>query len=240
MKAITWPLLALITLTLSACERAKQDMYDQARGKPYRASTLFPDGNMSRTPPPGTVPYAQGAGALASSARVGADDTLKQAQADAAPAMPFPITPALLRRGQDRYAIYCMPCHSAVGDGDGRIVRRGFPAPPSYHQDRLRQAPDRHVYDVISQGFGAMRPYGDRIKPEDRWAIVAFVRALQLSQHAQVDSLPPDVRQQALRQLSQATPGAAPDASTTPEPPPAAKATHGAPDAGQAGATHAR
>jgi mono/diheme cytochrome c family protein len=203
MRPLAWPLICILVLPLAACERAKQDMYDQARGKPYRASSLFPDGNMSRTPPPGTVPYARGPQALASSGRLGTDASREQARADAAREMPFPITAKLLRRGQDRYAIYCMPCHSPLGDGDGRIVERGFPAPPTYHQDRLRQAPDRHLYDVISKGFGAMRPYGDRIAPEDRWAIVAFVRALQLSQRARVDALPDDARQRALKELGE-------------------------------------
>lgn len=194
-------LLAAALLALAGCERARQDMYDQPRGKPDRESSLFPDGKLSRMPPAGAVPHAHGPVALSSSGRRGADETREQALADAAPAMPYPITPALLRRGQDRYGIYCMPCHSPVGDGDGRVVERGFPAPPTYHEDRLRQAPDRHIYDVISQGFGAMRPYGDRLAPSDRWAIVAFVRALQLSQHAPVDDLPDDVRQRARRQL---------------------------------------
>jgi mono/diheme cytochrome c family protein len=90
--------------------------------------------------------------------------------------------------------IYCMPCHSPAGDGDGLVVRRGFPAPPTYHQDRLRNVPDRHIYDVIRNGYGVMVPYGDRVEPADRWAIVAFIRALQLSRHAEVASLPPDVR----------------------------------------------
>jgi mono/diheme cytochrome c family protein len=193
----------LLPLALAACERSAQNMYDQPRGKPYRASSLFPDGAMSRVPPSGTVPYSQGAAAEASSGRVGADDAVRQAQADAAQSQPYPMTPALLLRGKDRYGIYCMPCHSPVGDGDGRIVRRGFPAPPSYHQDRLRDAPDRHIYDVISNGFGVMNRYGDRITPEDRWAIVAFVRALQLSQDAKVAQLPADVQKDVRAQLDE-------------------------------------
>ena len=100
----------------------------------------------------------------------------------------------LLEKGRERYMIYCMPCHSPAGDGDGLVVRRGFPAPPTFHQDRLRVASDRHVYDVIKNGYGVMVPYGDRIEPHERWAIVAFVRALQLSQHAPVAGLPPSLR----------------------------------------------
>lgn len=191
----------LLPLALGACERSAQNMYDQPRGKPYRASSLFPDGAMGRTPPPGTVPYSQGASAEASSGRVGTDDAAAQARADTMQSMPYPITADLLLRGQQRYGIYCMPCHSPVGDGDGRIAQRGFPAPPSYHQDRLRNAPDRHIYDVISNGFGVMKRYSDRLTPEDRWAVVAFVRALQLSQDAKVAQLPADVRAQVQAQL---------------------------------------
>jgi mono/diheme cytochrome c family protein len=103
---------------------------------------------------------------------------------DAADASPVPITTQLVLRGRERFDIYCAPCHGRVGDGRGMIVLRGFPAPPSYHTDRLRDAPDSHFYQVISAGYGVMYPYADRIAPTDRWAIVAYIRALQLSQHA--------------------------------------------------------
>jgi mono/diheme cytochrome c family protein len=119
---------------------------------------------------------------------------LRDQQAEAAQANPYPVTLQLLRRGQERYTIYCLPCHSALGDGDGRVVRRGFPAPPSYHSERLRAAPDRHLYEVITHGYGVMYPYADRVEPSDRWAIVAYIRALQLSQHADAASLPPELR----------------------------------------------
>ncbi|HET7401270.1 MAG TPA: cytochrome c, partial [Usitatibacter sp.] len=107
-------------------------------------------------------------------------------QADDASAMPYPVTLALLQRGQERYGIYCVPCHSPLGDGDGMVARRGFPHPPSYHIDRLRRAPDRHFYDVITNGYGVMYAYGDRVAPPDRWAIVAYIRALQRSQGARL------------------------------------------------------
>jgi mono/diheme cytochrome c family protein len=101
---------------------------------------------------------------------------------------PYPITRALLARGQERYNIYCSPCHDYTGNGYGMIVQRGFLPPPSYHTDRLRNAPDRHFYDVISNGFGAMYSYGDRVVPSDRWAITAYIRALQLSQNVSAQS----------------------------------------------------
>jgi mono/diheme cytochrome c family protein len=171
-----------------------QNMYDQPKGKPYRASPVFPDGTMARTPPAGTEAYSRGNLADASSGRAGTQGVARDARAQAADSMPEAITPAMLRHGKELYGVYCMPCHSPAGDGDGRIVERGFPAPPTYHSDRLRGVPDRHIYDVISNGFGVMAPYGNRIRPADRWAIVAFVRALQLSQHAELARLPADVQ----------------------------------------------
>ena len=106
-----------------------------------------------------------------------------------------PVTMALLERGQQRFDIYCSPCHSKVGDGHGMIVERGFPAPPSYYIERLRDAPNQHFYDVITDGYGAMYSYADRVGAEDRWAIVAYIRALQASADAQIADVPPDKRQ---------------------------------------------
>jgi mono/diheme cytochrome c family protein len=188
---IVW-LFAL--LALSACEKAKQDMYDQPRYKPFAKSELFADDNSARPLPAGSMPRASGGMADASGGRVGGDTVQRDVTAERAQSMPYPITEQLLRRGQQRYEIYCMPCHSPAGDGDGLVVRRGFPAPPSYHIDRLRQAPDRHLYDVITKGYGIMYPYADRVAPPDRWAIVAYIRALQLSQHAVVAQLTPQMR----------------------------------------------
>jgi mono/diheme cytochrome c family protein len=177
------------------------DMYDQPKYKPLTPSKLFNDGNSSRPQVAGTVPHSAGALAGSSSVR---NDPLKalppagpaigvDAQghslalddaAESAYANPLPITLPLVARGRNRYDVYCAPCHSRTGDGDGMIVRRGFPAPPSYHTERLRNAPDSHLFQVISNGYGVMYPYADRITSEDRWAIVAYIRALQLSQHA--------------------------------------------------------
>lgn len=184
----------LILSLLAGCEKARQDMYDQPKYKPMAPSTMFADGSSARTPPPGSVPHARGPFSGSSSGQLGDDAVARQQDALAARAIPYPITPQLLKRGQERFDIYCMPCHSPVGDGDGRVVRRGFPAPPTYHQDRLRNAPDRHFFDVITNGYGIMYSYADRVEPADRWAIVAYIRALQLSQHAPAAALSEEQR----------------------------------------------
>ena len=101
---------------------------------------------------------------------------------------------ALLQRGQERYRIYCTPCHSELGDGRGMVVQRGFPQPPSYQIDRLRHAPARHFYDVITNGHGAMYSFADRVQPADRWAIAAYIRALQISQDATLADVPQELR----------------------------------------------
>jgi mono/diheme cytochrome c family protein len=103
-----------------------------------------------------------------------------------------PVTLALLERGQERFRIYCTPCHSELGDGRGMVVQRGFPPPPSYHIDRLRQAPVQHFYDVITQGYGAMYSFAARVRPADRWAIAAYIRALQRSQNASLGDVSAD------------------------------------------------
>ena len=184
--------LALL-LSLSACERGMHDMYRQPRLDPGEASPLFADGRGDRPPPVGSVPMAAGTLAMTSSGRKG-HELPAQWQAAGESTAPPPITQALLARGQQRFDIYCMPCHSPLGDGDGPVVRRGFPRPPSYHEQRLRDAPDRHFYDVISNGYGIMHSYADRVPPQDRWAIVAYIRALQLSQNAPLAQLPASVR----------------------------------------------
>lgn len=183
--------MLLAALPLVACEKLMRNMYDGAKVRPLAPSAEFADGRSSRPQVLGTVEHARGILAATSSGRrVAAED--RRLAAESARAIPYPITLALLERGRERFDVYCAPCHSVVGDGDGMVVRRGFPAPPSYHIDRLRAAPDRHFYDVITQGYGVMYPYGDRVAPEDRWAIVAYIRALQLSQHAAKADLPPD------------------------------------------------
>ncbi|EIL90415.1 hypothetical protein UU9_06404 [Rhodanobacter fulvus Jip2] len=196
----------VIALALGGCERGMHDMYDQPKYKSLAPSPLFANGNSARTPPPGSVASAAGEAADSSGGRLGALATAASvgpalplggegrslAQGDMgarAEANPLPLTMALLQRGQQRYDIYCAVCHGAAGDGDGMIVRRGFPAPPTYHSERLRDAPDSHFFQVITHGYGVMYPYADRVSVHDRWAIVAYIRALQLSRHAPVHQL---------------------------------------------------
>ena len=186
-------LVALVGLVaLAGCEKHMQDMYDQPRYKPLAASSLFADGGASRPGVPGTQTHARGDFSGTSSGRVGTQASQQWYRDELATTNPYPLTLERLQRGQNRFDIYCAPCHSRVGDGDGFIVRRGFPAPPSYHIDRLREAPDRHFFDVMTQGYGIMYSYADRLTPEDRWSIVAYIRALQLSQHTPASMLSDD------------------------------------------------
>ena len=182
-------------LGLAGCENAMQDMYDQPRYDPYESSPLFENGRAMQPPQPGTVALAAGRGVDASGGQRPAPiaEPLPSKDAD----NPLPVTMAVLERGRERYEVYCAPCHSRVGDGAGYITRRGFPHPPSFHQDRLRQAPDAHFYQVITGGYGAMIPYAGRVAPQDRWAIIRYIRALQLAQHASLQQLPDDVRAEA-------------------------------------------
>jgi mono/diheme cytochrome c family protein len=192
-----------LLLALAGCERAMHDMYDNAKFKPLEHSDRFADGNSSRPLPQDSTLFSAGPFAGTSSGRVGTDTIERDNAALAAQKQPYPVTMQLLRRGQQRYDIYCLPCHSPVGDGDGLVARRGFPHPPSYHSERLRQAPDRHFFDVISNGYGIMHSYADRVEPPDRWAIVAYIRALQLSQHANAAALSPQARAQLKQPQSQ-------------------------------------
>ena len=178
-------LLAAVLLT-SAC---RQDMHDQPKYIPLRPSDFFADGRSERQLIDGTV--ARG--------RLDDDTAYFQGKGpDGKPVndFPFPVTKEVIQRGQERFNIYCTPCHDRLGNGDGMIVRRGYRKPPSYHIDRLRTVPNGYIYDVISNGFGAMPDYAAQIAPRDRWAIVAYVRALQLSQNASVNDVPADARGQ--------------------------------------------
>jgi len=207
-------------LWAAGCEKAMQDMYEQYRYDPLESSDLFPDGSSSRTPPAGSLALLTGGFAESSGGRRGTKvllqkplgpvhPILEKDQKEAAAkrgqgsgpwmpdlaGLPIPITATTLRHGQERFGIFCAPCHGSGGDGDGMVVQRGFPAPPSYHTDRLRTAPNRHFYKVITEGYGAMYPYNDRVPQQERWAIIAYIRTLQLSRHAPVGLLTAAERQ---------------------------------------------
>jgi mono/diheme cytochrome c family protein len=165
--------LLLLLALLAGCTKSNMD--SQPKYHEYEPGSLFHDGKVLQTPPAGTV----------------ARDAAAQAQE--ATDKPV-VTKALLARGRERFDIYCSPCHDRVGNGNGIVVQRGMPQPPSLHGNRLRETDDQHLYDVISNGFGAMYAFADRIRPRDRWAIIAYVRALQFSQHAALTDLPDDAR----------------------------------------------
>lgn len=176
-------LVATMALLVGAC---RQDMYNQPRTKPYSGTDFFANGASARPVPLHTVEYH---GALSNDAfTTGLNDDLLIAYLPA----PLKLTPEMLQRGRERFDIYCAVCHGVTGAGDGEVVRRGFPAPPSYHTDRLRNAPLGHFYDVITNGYGVMYSYASRIEPQDRWAIAVYIRALQLSQHANPEDVPPN------------------------------------------------
>ena len=168
-------LVLLAACSLSACEQGMKNMYHQDKYEPLDASQLWKDGRSARPIDAGTVPYSQGVAAETSSG-VRGESVPPQTGEGAA-------NPITARRGEERYGIFCAPCHGAAGDGNGYIVLRGFPRPPSYHIDRLRSAPDTYIYNVISNGHGVMYGYGDRIDEADRWAIVGYVRSLQQAHH---------------------------------------------------------
>jgi len=177
------PQILLFCLVLASCDQ-QDTMTDHGRIKPHEPSAFFPDGNSSRPILEGTVH--------------------RDAVFPAPPGdnFPFAITQKDLKRGQERYNIYCAVCHGFTGEGDGMIVRRGFTKPPSFHIDRLRTAPPGHVVGVITNGFGAMYSYSDRVNMEDRWRISAYIRALQLSQRADPKTLPAEDQQQ-VQKISQ-------------------------------------
>jgi mono/diheme cytochrome c family protein len=168
---------------LSGC---REDMHLQPRYNPYDPTSFFGDGRSERPPVPGTV--ARG--------HLHPNDLLHTGRVNGqlADEFPFPITAEYLERGRERFNIYCSPCHDQTGSGHGMIVERGFPAPPSYHMDRLRQAPVGHFFEVMTKGQGTMSSYAARVSIEDRWKIAAYIRALQLSQHAPEAELPAEDR----------------------------------------------
>lgn len=186
--------LCLALLALSGCGSPKmswQAMAAQPRYEPLEPNPFFPDGSSSRPLVPNTV--ARGLlredTAYFTGKTTGADG-----QARDVDQFPVPVTRELVQRGRERYNIYCTPCHAADGQGNGVIVQRGFAPPPSLHIDRLRQSPVGHFYDVITNGWGQMPNYAHQIPVGDRWAIVAYIKALQLSQNANAQDLTPEER----------------------------------------------
>lgn len=181
--AAAWLCLPLLLVALTGCH-IRRNMYDQPKFEPYEATDFFGDSRSARPIPEGTVPI----GFLRE------DDALYRGKVDGAfvSEIPMAIDADVLERGHSRFQIFCAPCHGESGYGNGMIVKRGYKAPPSYHTDDLRANPDKpvgYIYDVISNGYGVMAGYGYQLKPPDRWAVVAYVRALQLSQHARPDDL---------------------------------------------------
>ncbi len=159
-------------------------MHVQPRYNPYDPTDFFGDGQSARMPVPGTIPRGE--------LTLGPQELLYTGKVNGQPSetFPYPVTKEMVERGRERYNVFCSPCHGFSGDGDGMIVQRGLRHPPSFHDDRLRAAPAGHFFDVITNGFGVMYPYGYRVPPADRWAIIAYVRALQLSRQASIDDVP--------------------------------------------------
>ncbi len=178
---------------LAAC---RQDMHDAPRLDALEASTFFSDGRAARMSVPSTVARGQ----------LREDEHLYMGRVGGQPAaeFPMPVTAEMMERGRERFGVFCAPCHGATGVGNGTIVQRGFRQPPSYHEERLVDAPVGYFFDVMTNGFGAMQDYSAQVPVADRWAIAAYIRALQFSRRASVDDVPADRR----AELDQA-PGAA-------------------------------
>ncbi len=180
--------MVAIVVLLSFCSACRQDMQDQPKYKPLGQNRFFSDGRDSRPIPANTIardelnatdPYHTGM-----SGGVFLDN------------IPSAVDIKLLNRGHDRYEIFCSPCHGRLGDGNGMVAQRGVRAPADFHTDRLRSVPPGYIFQVITNGYGGMGDYGDQVPVDDRWAIVAYIRALQLSRDAPVNDLPADARAQ--------------------------------------------
>jgi cytochrome c553 len=167
-----------VLATLAGCN----DMDRQPKHKPMDPSPFFADGRSARPAIPDTVARGD----------LRTDELLYTGKVDGkeSEVMPFSVTSELLARGQERFNIYCSVCHGRTGDGNGMVVQRGFPRPPSYHIERLEKAPIGHFFDVMTNGYGVMYSYSDRVPVKDRWAIAAYIRALQLSENAKLSDVP--------------------------------------------------
>jgi cytochrome c553 len=209
-RAVPACLLALAVLAaLAGC---RHDMQDQNKMRPYRLSTFYPDGASARPLPAHTVARGD----------LRADESYYTGVRGGKPIadLPFPVSREVLLRGQQRYDIFCSPCHGRVGDGLGMIITRGYKQPPSFHSEQLRNAQVGWFFSVMTQGFGVMPSYAAQVSVADRWAIAAYVRALQYSQSARLSELPPAARQAIAGDLA-APPSTAPPVSPPPVTPPA-------------------
>jgi len=168
---------------LTAC---RQDMHNQPRYKPLAATDFFGDGRSERPEVEGTVARGH--------LRIDQARFTGKVNSEDVDYFPFEITRADLERGQQRFNVYCTPCHSRIGDGNGMVVRRGFRQAASYHTEKMIKAPVGHFFDVITNGFGAMPSYASRVEPDDRWRIAAYIRVLQLSENAPLQDVPADMR----------------------------------------------
>lgn len=179
----------VVVLIVAACgvlAGCRQDMHDAPRYEPLEGSTFFDDGRSSRMLVANTV--ARG--------MLREDEHLYAGKIDGqlTDMFPMPVTAEVMARGRDRFNVFCSPCHGRTGQGNGMVVQRGFRAPPSYHEERLRNAPAGYFFDVMTHGFGAMPDYAAQVPVADRWAIAAYIRALQFSQRATVNDVPPERR----------------------------------------------
>ena len=191
---------ALLLFTFAFSSACRYDMQDQPRLKPYKASDFFSDGKGMRDLPEGTVARGQlredkvfytgkkpdaDPNIQVETTTSSTGNTLVSSFPNDIEEIPMPVTKETLDRGEERYKVFCMVCHGPTGNGDGMVVRRGYPQPPTYNDDRLRNAPAGHFFDVMTNGWGRMNSYASMIPPADRWAIVAYIRALQASQNPQ-------------------------------------------------------
>lgn len=188
MKHSLLPVMGSLLIALALCCGCRRDMFTQPKSNPLRESDFFADKGASRPIPPHTV--AQG--------HLNEDEAFYTGMigTNLVTDLPMPVTKEMLERGRERFEIYCAVCHGRTGDGNGMIVQRGFPMPPSYHIARLREAPIGHFYYVMTYGYGVMYSYASRVEPADRWAIAAYIRALQLSHNAKIDDVPAGERAQ--------------------------------------------
>jgi cytochrome c553 len=196
VRALTVVSMGAVALLLFGC---RLDMHVQPKYLPYEPTDFFGDGRSERQPVPGTV--ARGQLRLDELMFTGRENGVVVDK------FPFPIAKADLDRGRERYNVYCTPCHDYTGTGRGMIVQRGFPQPPSYHIQRLRDAPAGHFYEVITNGFGAMYSYAARVEPADRWRIAAYIRVLQLSRNARIQDVPESERQKLSEQPAEQSQG---------------------------------